>query len=245
MTEAQWLVCTDPTPMLEFLRGKASERKLRLLACACCRHTGSFVDAAWKRMVAHRHPSEAEVELVRREADLAGRAVAVAERVADGLAGMAELAALVASLVDDDLEGCYADGPDATEAAAASAYRARWCANYMSPRSYPPGAGFRSPSKEDHDREQLAQCQLLRDLFGNPFRPLPSLAPSLLGWNDGTIIKLAMAIYEDRRFEDMGILADALEDAGCQNQDILEHCRQAGLVHVKGCWVLDLLLGKE
>jgi hypothetical protein len=92
--------------------------------------------------------------------------------------------------------------------------------------------------------EQAAQCRLFRCLFGNPFRSLPSVKSAWLAWNDGTIPKLAQAIYEKRRFGDLPILADALEEAGCDNIDILTHCRQPG-EHVRGCWVVDLLLGKS
>jgi hypothetical protein len=84
---------------------------------------------------------------------------------------------------------------------------------------------------------------LVRDIFGNPVRPLPSLDHSLLTWNAGTVPKLAQAIYEERRFADLPILADALEEAGSTNADILDHCRQPG-EHIRGCWLVDLLLGK-
>jgi hypothetical protein len=65
-----------------------------------------------------------------------------------------------------------------------------------------------------------------------------------LSWNDGIVPKLAQAIYDDRVFDRLPILADALEEAGCTNADILNHCRQPG-EHVRGCWVVDLLLGKS
>ena len=68
---------------------------------------------------------------------------------------------------------------------------------------------------------------------------------SWLAWNDGTVVKLAQAIYDDRAFDRLPILADALEDAGCQDADILGHCRQQGAVHVRGCWVVDLLTGRS
>jgi hypothetical protein len=73
---------------------------------------------------------------------------------------------------------------------------------------------------------------------------LISLEPDWLTWNDGTVYKIALGIYEDDAFERMPILADALEDAGCDNADILAHCRGDG-PHVRGCWVVDLLLGKS
>ncbi|HZT78757.1 MAG TPA: hypothetical protein VFA26_00925 [Gemmataceae bacterium] len=84
---------------------------------------------------------------------------------------------------------------------------------------------------------------LVRDVFGNPFRSVKAEA-SWLRWNDGTVSKLARAIYEDRRFDEMALLADGLEESGCTEPNVLVHCRTAG-PHVRGCWVLDLLLGRE
>jgi hypothetical protein len=91
-------------------------------------------------------------------------------------------------------------------------------------------------------RERLSQAALLCDVFGNPFRPVDSDC-DWLTWNDGTIPKLAGAIYDDRRFDELPILADALEEAGCDSADILGHLRGPG-PHVRGCWAVDLLLGK-
>jgi hypothetical protein len=91
--------------------------------------------------------------------------------------------------------------------------------------------------------DQPAQVKLIRDVYGNPFRRVTADA-IWLAWNEGTVMKLAQAIYEENAFDRMPILADALEDAGCDNVDILEHCRGPG-PHVRGCWVLDLLLGKS
>jgi hypothetical protein len=81
--------------------------------------------------------------------------------------------------------------------------------------------------------------------LGNPFRPV-ALNPS---WLTPTVTSLAQAIYDNRQlpsghFDNMGVLADALEEAGCDNADLLNHCRSAG-PHVRGCWPVDLLLGKS
>jgi hypothetical protein len=84
---------------------------------------------------------------------------------------------------------------------------------------------------------------LFHDIIGNPFRPLV-LHPAWLSWNNGTVPKLAQAIYDERSFDRLPLLADALEDAGCTDADILAHCRQPGK-HVRGCWVVDLLIGKS
>jgi hypothetical protein len=72
--------------------------------------------------------------------------------------------------------------------------------------------------------------------------PLMEIAPACLQWNDGTVTRLAQAIYSEERFTDLPILADALLDAGCDNDDLMQHCRAPG-VHETGCWALDLLLG--
>jgi hypothetical protein len=88
----------------------------------------------------------------------------------------------------------------------------------------------------------LSAC--VRDIFGNPFRRSPPLPPSVLAWNDASIRRIAEGIYDERAFDRLPILADALEEAGCTNTDILNHLRGPG-PHVRGCWVVDLLLGKE
>jgi hypothetical protein len=91
--------------------------------------------------------------------------------------------------------------------------------------------------------ERAAQCGLLRDLLGGPSRAV-RLDPSWLAWGGRAVRKMAEVIYEEGQFEDLPVLADALEEAGCADPDILNHCRAPG-VHVRGCWVVDLLLGKS
>jgi len=89
--------------------------------------------------------------------------------------------------------------------------------------------------------ERKAQCELIRDIFGNPFRSV-TFSPS---WCTDTALSLARTMYGSRDFSAMPILADALQDAGCDNEDILNHCRDPKQVHVRGCCVVDLVLGKE
>jgi len=100
------------------------------------------------------------------------------------------------------------------------------------------GGHFRA----DHPKH----AQLLRDVVGNPFQQLPPLSPAILTWNEGLVVRLATAIYEEGDFTPgrMGILADALEDAGCDDQGLLNHCRGPG-PHAKGCLAVDLVLGRE
>ncbi|HYH67899.1 MAG TPA: hypothetical protein VD866_24595 [Urbifossiella sp.] len=88
--------------------------------------------------------------------------------------------------------------------------------------------------------ERAAQSILVRDIFGNPFRPV-ALDPT---WRTEAVVGLATGIYADRAFDRLSVLADALEDAGCADADVLTHCRGPG-PHVRGCWVVDLLLGKS
>ncbi|MBP3956655.1 hypothetical protein J8F10_15380 [Gemmata sp. G18] len=98
-------------------------------------------------------------------------------------------------------------------------------------------AGHRGGQKE----ADTLICALLRDIFGNPFRPVKVNKR----WHTGTAVSLARGMYESRDFSAMPILADALQDAGCDNDDILTHCRDPKQVHVRGCWAVDLVLDKK
>src|SRR5262249_45593902 len=89
-------------------------------------------------------------------------------------------------------------------------------------------------------RRKADAARFLRDIVGNPFRPV-TLDPE---WLTSTFFAIARGMYEPRNFTPMPILADALQDAGCDSEDILDHCRQPG-EHVRGCWVVDLILGKK
>jgi hypothetical protein len=97
----------------------------------------------------------------------------------------------------------------------------------------PPGTAF------PRWREGDLQVALLQDILGNPFR-LAVLDPAWIAWQGGTIPRLAEAIYQERAFDRLPVLADALEEAGCTDREVLEHCRGPG-PHVRGCWVLDLV----
>jgi hypothetical protein len=95
-------------------------------------------------------------------------------------------------------------------------------------------------AREAYRSESEAHACLLRDIFGNFFRPV-TVDPS---WLTSTAVSLARLMYDSRDFSAMPILADALQDAGCDSDDILNHCRGPG-PHVRGCWIVDLVLGKE
>jgi hypothetical protein len=89
--------------------------------------------------------------------------------------------------------------------------------------------------------ERVSQMLILRDIIGNPFRTVAFSSK----WRTATALTLARQMYDSRDFGAMPILADALQDAGCENEDILNHCRDAAAPHVRGCWVIDLVLGKQ
>ncbi len=89
--------------------------------------------------------------------------------------------------------------------------------------------------------DATAQARFIREVFRYPLRPTTFSSE----WRTSTAVALAGAMYESREFSVMPILADALQDAGCDSADILDHCRDVNQVHVRGCWVIDLVLGKE
>jgi hypothetical protein len=113
-----------------------------------------------------------------------------------------------------------------------ASFSTRWAAETMK--------AIGRPDTVTRPHDLPLQAHLLRCVFGNPFHPI-AFAPE---WRTDTAVALAHQVYESRDFSALPILADALQDAGCNNHDILGHCRGAG-AHVRGCWVVDLVLGKE
>jgi hypothetical protein len=216
--ESTWLSSTAPLEMLAYLKGKVSDRKLRLFACACRRQVPLLPwdgrSQGWQHV--EDHPEEPV-----------------------------------------PVEGVPSHFIPALEHAAL----------------------FLSDSVTYRPEKALA-ASLLREIVGNPFRPLPEVRAfgglMKIGWLTDTVLALAEPIYEERAFDRMPILADAVEEAGCTNRDILHHCRgrercwdcggtlghrvgfndwcpcptcqATGWMplrsnHVRGCWVLDLILG--
>jgi hypothetical protein len=233
VTEAEWLIATDPMQMVEFLQGKVSDRKLRLFACACCRRI-------WERLE-----------------EGGCHAVEIAERFADGLADSKQL--VRARHISEEIReftGWGGEHACAWSVADKSAWQAAEGAARTSvvfSREWDLAAQKANRTHNRVDREAVgaiakretdltrkAQVTLLRDTFGNPFRPVV-IDPA---WLTSTVLALAEGIYQDRAFNRLPILADALMDAGCDNDDVLSHCRQPS-EHVRGCWVIDLLTGRK
>jgi hypothetical protein len=220
MTEAEWLACVVPERMMKRFYPRPSSRKYRLFACACCRHS-------WK--VSPTAPSP-----------LAVRAVELAELFADSLAVEAELMDCLTRLKDgrrtDLLKGIWIWDPR-KEDLDRLALRVTGVETVSDAKGASSFCRHVVPSPD----QALTQVGFNRDIFGNPFRPV-TFSPS---WRTDTVLTLARQMYDSRDFSATPILADALQDAGCDNEDILNHCRDANATHVRGCWVVDLVLGKE
>jgi hypothetical protein len=221
--------------MLKFLRGKASERKLRLFAVACCRRIGHLIqDSTCQRAmeVAELHAERLVDDEVLGAACHAAMAVAEVahSRLTDDLCRPDSMVEFFTAEAD------WASSLAASHAASASpanAHKAAWMAARAAPD--------RPSARRAADLAELAaQAALLRDIFNNPFRPVTNNS----SWLTPAVVYLAGNIYELRTFERLPVLADALQDAGCADPELLDHCRQGG-EHVRGCWVIDLLLGKK
>jgi hypothetical protein len=264
MTESEWFASTDPQRMLPCLPNNISRRKLQLLAAACCRRviaqlqdgtpeatvprdaTGATLAAvAWLEHVADAQ-APAESPPARPEfrypdvplsaADYVLRAVQVAMGLplptkptaitartyplVSGTGDSAEVRWSVAYLIEARRgAACFAAGPP------------------------PPNAGptWHAAWRAAHDAEAAAQAALFRCVLGNPMRPPPAVSPAWLSWQGDTVSGLAQAAYAERQLPSgqldagrLAVLADALEEAGCTDTDLLGHLRGPG-PHVRGC----------
>jgi hypothetical protein len=233
MNEQQWLASDDPREMLEYLEEHPSDRKLRLFAVACCRRFWS-------------HLAQDEVSR---------QAVEVAEQFAEG------------ALTDRDCLGraSYAIRPERATDPVLRAVRdtaraaVEWMAGYAATNACHEAfllagraadaeaqergastAKARAAERDAMDAERERQVASIRCIFGNPFRPVAVEA----SWRTSDVLLLARGIDEEQAFDRLPILADALQDAGCTNDDVLNHLRH-GADHVPWCWALNLVLGKS
>jgi hypothetical protein len=235
--QERWKRCECLEERLRFLTLRFPARKQRLFLAGCCRRI-------WDQLVSGR----------------SRYAVQVAERLADGLVGEEELQAA--------REAAWAAARDATPAAWAAAKAAArtllkappWDCGWPSPnykRGYPQWLldWYEGPSAVAWDarmalppdrraKEEEAQLVLSLDIADGIFLPLAPPTPAVLGWHDGTARRLAESIYQSRRFEDLPVLADLLEEAGLTDTELLGHLRLPG-PHCLGCWALDTVLGKS
>jgi hypothetical protein len=268
MTEAEWLACTDSDALFDHLtRCAVSPRKKRLLSCGCCRLIWDQLEERSRAAVTvseryadgladlpelERAAEMAEAvwrEQERREHEFSrGRTIYFPPRTPEEEADVSQWdtlyrteklaeAAMWASRTTVGGENAHLlseeDEWDMTDRCKRVAFF------WSSPRS----AGSAAYSAHKVRAMGWPTLPLLRDIFGNPFRR-PTVDPAWLAWSGRMVINLARAIYDAHRFTDLPVLADALEEAGCDDEAILAHCRGPG-PHVRGCWVVDLILGNE
>ena len=253
-SEADWLECISPEQMLAHLGGRASARKKRLFACACIRRIWPLLDD--ERLYA-------AVELAERYADgqadarqmqralllvslLREERAAAEKRQATWMARAARAAAqAVEALLP--VKGAILetprdvrDPPDVISATRIARTAARADSAFREERS---GAALLSCADSSPRLESLDAVDLLREIFVNPFRTV-IVDPTWLAHEGGFVAKRARAVYQENRFDELPLVADALARAGCTDAAILSHCRTPG-GHVRGCWVVDALLGMQ
>jgi len=228
--ERDWLEAKSPIHLiarvgrLGIARSKAGQRGLRLLACALCRYGWDLLDAA----------ARASVEMAERYAD--DRATEKELARAHQAARVRITRKLGARLPNPHGSSYSTGGSDALRLARA----VYWTTSRRNVREI---ADNVCADVSAVCRLASAVCvSLIRCLLGNPYRRI-AIPRAVLTWNGGTVIKLARAINEERRFQDMGILADALEDAGYDDVAVLAHCRGRG-PHAHGCHVLDAVIDR-
>jgi hypothetical protein len=222
MTADEWQSATDPGRMLRLLTPHRPKRKLALFGVACARRSQRLFGVACAR----------RIQRLSRETASAA-AVAVSERYADRRAKVGELRAALRTA-----------GPPAGDY---SSYTRAELDRYLAEHAVLCNAAsnaelvseYALKAAPDRAAEKKAQCELLREVFGNPFRKVRVRKD----WLTPTVLQLAEGIYAERAFDRLPILADALQDARCDSTDVLGHCSGAG-PHVRGCWVVDLVLGK-
>lgn len=214
MTEADWLRCTYPREMLTHLGRDPVDRKYRLFACACLRRC--LDDFASDELL---NAVESAERFAQGETDVLPPpdAFDFAPELAHSPAYTHLLEAVYVVLNPQLL----------------SPYLAAVAAEQVMAAFEVGGFGFSATE------ERGLKCDLLRDIVGNPFRPV-AFDPA---WRSANVRALAAAIYVDSGYDRLPILADALEEAGCTRPDVLEHCREPA-EHVRGCWVIDGLLEK-
>jgi hypothetical protein len=255
-----WLEADDPAAMLDNLSWRSSSRKFRLFSLACCRALWRYLDDERGRpavdaaeLAADGGPNAFSDAAVREfwstwgwglnplEPDDVLRQIAERCGCHEEVVWSANKAVVLAMDVRKHVE------------AKSTALRADHIltAEALSPRSndyllYQMGKDIEfeeeelAVAEEASAKVKASQVLLIHDIFGNPFRPV-EFDPE---WRTSTVVSLAQQMYDEREFGPMPILADALQDAGCADENILSHCRGPG-PHVRGCWVVDLILGKE
>ena len=251
MTEAEWLGSAQPLSLLNspFARSQrkaarpaGGDERFRRFGIACCRRVARVLEFGDTYALdcldiysdnQHREPLLKARRFHRPAANAASHAVSAVDRADRNGLLLAQARLLATSAVWSSTKG------KPTQAAMAYREAAQAAATltlHDDPALPLPDGWFAPPSPA----ELAAQCGLLRCVFGDPFRPV-TFDPE---WRTAAAVGLARSMYEARDFAPMPVLADALEDAGCDHPDVIGHCRGPG-PHVRGCWVVDLVRNKS
>jgi hypothetical protein len=265
MTEAEWLGCDNVFDLLYFLSKQPkqpSDRKYRLFAVACCQRIRRFlIDVqSWKAVEAAEQFADG---LIAADClDAAGRWPTYTEGLPPGQIGQtcnANDTACYAAARAAAIETAWQAAGDACDTAGREGWNSSpGIAALVANRQAAGVAGDAPFDQAEADAfdaaydqaqadqkaaaatERQAQTELVREVFGNPFTSVVLSAT----WLSLSVLSLAQGIYDDRAFDRLPILADAFEEAGCTDDAILSHLRGPG-PHVRGCWAVDLLLGKQ
>ena len=229
MRERTWLTTADPEPMLRFLKDRATTRKARLLVCAAARRN-------WENLPDPRSRRAFEVAELLADGMADADAIFTAER--DAYAAVMDVlnrGDYMAPLDSLDANFCLHDTVELMWSLVRDRPTLRTRLHNVTHRAMMWWLGVgkvsvRRPSPE-------VWCDLIRDIFGNPFRPV-AFNPR---WRTADTVGIATGIYEDGAFDRLPLLADALMDAGCADEQVLGHCRSEG-PHTRGCFVLDMVL---
>ena len=223
MTEEEWLSTHDPEAVIDCWRGRWNDRSLRHIMVGLVRRVVLLVDNPPSRKIAEGMDYFADGTISRDELWDKGETCEMFE--AFGYPWGSHRKPLYDEMIEAILWILYPALPDEA---------------ICSGRKDISNMLAETPKNSSARKRGVWICDTVRDIFGNPFRPVVAD----VAWLTPTVQSIASAIYQDRTFDRLPILADALEDAGCTNADVLRHCRQLG-EHVRGCWVVDLVLGKE
>jgi hypothetical protein len=262
VTEEEWLNGCDYRRMYRLAKPSASVRRVRLFMAACCQLdviTYTRLQCSTAIQIAERCADDIESE--RLLCDLWNRYVTLSPNREGFETEIGKLVDWISRVVrrlptppDLDEDETYSDVTAAVTHAAYLSLReepkgvfvggsgdaAEYCARAMERAELLRLARRAGSTESVETRARRPIANILRDIFGNPFRPV-AFDPR---WRTSDVVGLARAIYDDKAFERMPIMADALMDAGCEDEQVISHCRSDG-PHVRGCWVVDLILGKE
>lgn len=222
MDEEEWLNSTDARRLIEHVHPQewSWSRKLLLLNCASCRHLAPWFPDGWLAQAIDRAERWADSGLTQPTLEKWAGIVTMVRRALGTHSDAAVRATAAVQSLFSDRNTTY---PPIMHA---------WRALCIDQTIF--GPEFASTAPE-------IGLRLIRDIFANPFRPISFD----VSWHTATAVAIARQMYESRDFAAMPILADALQEAGCENEDILDHCRAADGVHVRGCWVVDHVLNKS